>query len=174
MKQYIHNKYLPHIIVFIVLVAVYQFGISRTVDLYFENKGLESQLNKALTADSEIIKLNNEVVQLKKQLSEYTVDSLKNKEFIFHALAEFCKSTHVQLREFPVESVSNKGDYIIETNKIVAEGQYGDLLKLLHYIEFKQKIGRISSVTFQTIHDHKNQRDILLMNIHIQTLGAIL
>jgi hypothetical protein len=173
MKQYI-SKYIAHIIVFIALVAIYQFGISKTIELYFDNKVLENQLQKALTADAEIIKLNNEVVRLKKQLSEYTVDSLKNKEFIFHALAEFCKSTHVQLREFPVESVSNKGDYIIETNKIVAEGQYGDLLKLLHYIEFKQKIGRISSVTFQTQHDHKNQKDILLMNVHIQTLGATL
>lgn len=170
----IFEKYLPHLIVVVTLIAVYQFGISKTINLYNENQELEQRLNKALTADEEILKLNNEVRYLKKQLSEYTIDSVKNKEFIFHALAEFCKSTHVQLREFPVESVANKENYIIETNKIVAEGQYGDLLKLLHFIEFKGKIGRVSSVSFYTLRDHKKQKDILLMNIYIQTLGEVL
>ena len=168
------SKYLPHIIVFVTVVAVYQFALSHTIALYFENQELTSRLTKVLTADEEIVKLNTEVRFLKKQLSEYTVDSIKNKEFIFHALAEFCKNTHVQLREFPVESVSNKEDYIIETNKIVAEGQYGDLLKLLHFIEFQGKIGRVSSVSFYTVRDHKKQKDILLMNIYIQTLGEVL
>jgi len=168
------SKYLPHIVVLLTVIAVYQFAISKTIDLYFENKQLTSQLAKVLTADEEIVKLNTEVQYLKKQLSEYTVDSIKNKEFIFHALAQFCKNTHVQLREFPVESVSNKEDYIIETNKIVAEGQYGDLLKLLHFIEFQGKIGRVSSVSFYTVRDHKKQKDILLMNIYIQTLGEVL
>lgn len=168
------SKYLIYIIVAVVLLAVYQFGISKTIDLYIENQELEQRLNKALTADAEIVKLNSEVHYLKNQLQEYTVDSLKNKEFIFQALAEFCKNTHVQLREFPVESVSNKENYIIETNKIVAEGQYGDLLKLLHFIEYKGKIGRVSSVSFYTLRDHKKQKDILLMNIYIQTLGEVL
>jgi hypothetical protein len=172
--KYLFTKYLPLIVVLFVVIAVYQFGISKTIDLYSENQALSEQLNKALTADEGILKLTKEVHYLKKQLSEYTVDSIKNKEFIFHALAEFCKGTNVQLRELPVENVSNKGDYIIETNKIVAEGQFGDLLKLLHYIEFKGKIGRVSSVTFYTIRDHKKQKDILLMNIYIQTLGKVL
>ncbi len=167
-------KYLPYLVVAVVLIAVYQFGISKTIDLYVENQELEQRLGKALTADEEILKLNREVGFLKKQLLQYTVDSVKNKEFIFHALAEFCKNTHVQLREFPVESVSNKESYIIETNKIVAEGQYADLLKLLHFIEFKGKIGRVSSVSFYTLRDHKKQKDILLMNIYIQTLGEVL
>jgi hypothetical protein len=167
-------KNLPYTIAFVILLVVYQFGVSNTVDLYFENKELSNRLNKALTADEEIIKLDNEAHYLKKQLSEYTVDSLKNKEFIFQALAEFCKEAHIQLREFPVENVSDKGDYIIETNKIVAEGQFGDLLKLLYFIEYKGKIGRVSSVSFYTVHDHKKQKDILLINIYIQTLGEII
>lgn len=168
------SKYSAYLIVIAALIAVYQFGISKTIDLYIENQELEERLAKALTADEEILRLNGEVRYLKKQLVEYTVDSVKNKEFIFHALAEFCKNTHVQLREFPVESVSKKENYIIETNKIVAEGQYGDLLKLLHFIEFKGKIGRVSSVSFYTLRDHKKQKDILLMNIYIQTLAEVL
>ena len=150
------------------------FAISKSIELYHNNGSLEEKLAKALTADKEIIRLENEVSILNQQLSEYTIDSLKNKEFIFEALAEFCKSSNIQLREFPVEGVVNKGNYIIETNKIVAEGQYNDLLKLLHFIEFKQKIGRISSVSFYTLRDHKKGKDILLMNIYIQTIGATL
>lgn len=168
------TKYLPFFIVGVTIILVYQFGVSKTINVYFENQDLKQKLDKALTADQEIVKLNKEVVYLKKYLAEYTVDSMKNKEFIFHALAEFCKNTHIQLREFPVESVSNKDDYVIETNKIVAEGQYGDLMKLLHYIEFKGKIGRVSSVSFYTVRDYKKQKDILLINIYIQTLGQVL
>lgn len=168
------NKYLPYIVIALTLLVVYEFAISNTIELYLENKAMEVQLQKVETADEEIVRLSKEVDYVKSQLLEYTIDSVKNKEFIFHALAEFCKDTHVQLREFPVENVSNKGDYIIETNKIVAEGQFGDLLKLLHYIEYKGKIGRVSSVGFTTVRDHKKQRDVLLMNIYIQTLGATL
>ena len=52
------SKYLPYLIVFVVLIAVYQFGFSKTVSLYFENQELEERLDKALTADQEISKLN--------------------------------------------------------------------------------------------------------------------
>ena len=67
MKNFI-TKNIPLLIVFSVLVAVYQFGISKTIYLYIENKSLDDQLNRALTADEEIFKLNNDVHYLKKQL----------------------------------------------------------------------------------------------------------
>lgn len=170
MKSIVQKYSFPIGIVLVVYV-IYQFGLSNTLQEYRSYKEAEERLEKAKTASDKIHHLNAEMNSIQEQLSQYTIDSLKNKEYIFNTLAEFCKNTKVKLREFPQEGSYIKGNYVIETNKIVAEGQYKDLLKLLHHIEFKEKIGRISSVSFYTYKDHQKQKNILLMNMYIQTIG---
>lgn len=75
------------------------------------------------------------------------------------------------LRDFPEEGITTRGGYLIETNKILAEGDFGDLLRLVNHIEYNSNIGKISSVNFYVYKDHKIQKDILLAGIYIQNLS---
>lgn len=164
-------KYKSALILLLLIVLIYQFAISKTIDEYAISKELEQQLNKASTSEESIRALEIEKNTIKTKLDKFSSDSIKNKEYIFHLLAEFCKGKKIRLRDFPEEGIAQKGGYLVETNKIVAEGEYGNLLQLINHIEYDSNIGKISSVNFYVYKDHKIQKDVLLVGIYIQNLS---
>jgi hypothetical protein len=131
---------------------------------------LTSQLEKVSHADSEMTFLENKIESLNSKLSRYTIDSLKNKETIFDIITGFCSKNNIYLREMPSEGVSDYGDYIIETNKVVAEGGFANLTKLIYFVEHESTLGRVSSVKYHSYHDHQKNKDILLLNLYVQNI----
>jgi len=151
-------------------LLLYKLAFSNTINLFFENGELSQQLEKANHADSEMILLENKITSLNSKLSRYTIDSLKNKETIFDIITGFCSKNNIYLREMPSEGVSDYGDYIIETNKVVAEGGFTNLTKLIYFVEHESELGRVSSVKYHSYHDHQKNKDILLLNLYVQNI----
>jgi len=164
-------KYKNVFILLLLTLLIYQFAISKTINEYLVSEKLEQQLSKAATSEELIHALEIERNHIQTKLDKFASDSIKNKEYIFHLLAEFCKNKKIRLRDFPEEGVAQRGGYLIETNKIVAEGEYANLLQLINHIEYDSNIGKISSVNFYVYKDHKIQKDILLAGIYIQNLS---
>jgi hypothetical protein len=154
----------------VLLFLLYKFAFSNTLVLYFENKDLSQKIDKAEFADKDIDALNNKIKNLNDKLSKYTVDSIRNKETIFDVITGFCSKNGIRVREMPSEGVDDHGDYIIETNKIVSEGDFISLTKLVNFIECQSLIGRVSSVKYYSYHDFQKQKDILLLNIYVQNI----
>lgn len=167
------EKYKILLLAIVAVWILWWLAFSKTWDEYSMSVDAKESLLKAETADEQIKILEIQKEKIQSRLIRYAADSLKNKEMILQGISDFCKNTNVILREFPSEGTSLKGDYKIETNKIVAEGSYHNLLKLVHYIEYNTTVGKISSVSFQKIRDHKLQRDILLVNMYIQNFSKI-
>ncbi|MGN6645731.1 MAG: hypothetical protein ACTHJT_04295 [Cytophaga sp.] len=164
-------KYKNIFILLFLVVLIYQFAISKTIEEYTLSRELDQQLVKATTSEESIRTLEAEKKVIKIKLNKFSSDSVKNKEYIFHLLAEFCKQKRIRLRDFPEEGITQKGGYLLETNKIVAEGEYANLLQLINHIEYDSNIGKISSVRFYMYKDHKLQKDVLLTEIYIQNLS---
>ena len=151
-------------------VLLYKFAVQNSVELFFKNRELTTQLKKVDHADNEMAVLVNKIDALNSKLSRYTIDSLKNKENIFDIITGFCVRNNINLREMPSEGVSDYGDYIIETNKVVAEGNFINLTRLIYFVEHESVLGRVSSVKYHMYHDHQKNRDVLLLNLYVQNI----
>lgn len=164
------HKYLILAGLIVLCILFYKLAFSNSIDLFFENRKLNVQLEKVEHSDAQMNMLTNQIATINSRLSRYTLDSINNKEDIFDAITGFCIKNNIHLREMPSEGVSDYGDYIIETNKIVAEGGFANLTKLIYFVEHESTSGRVSSVKYHMYHDHQKNRDILLLNMYVQNI----
>lgn len=154
----------------VLLLVIYFAVIQRTIDLYSDNSELKEKIALAEEAPEKIGLLEKKRSLLNARLKAYSIDSLKNREFILHLVTEFCTKKGILLKDFPSPGLENQGDFAIETNLIIAEGGYHDLLNLLFFLEQEMKIGRPGSVKFIKKFDNKRKKEVLTIEIYLQNI----
>lgn len=152
------------------LILVYLLAVKNTLTLYQENQKLEAfvSINKNSQQKVEDLKLRSE--QINAQVKKYFVDSITHDENLIKAVSELCQSENVLLKEMPIIEKNKQGNYYIYTNRVMLEGGYHNLLKVLHQLENKQNVGRIASVQYKTYTDHKKKKEVLMLLLYIQTI----
>lgn len=152
------------------LVVMYFYAFKKTFDLYSKNKELKGRIERAENAPENIQVLEKKLHYLNSRLNHYLIDSTKSQERVLEVVSGFCFKNHLTLKEFPQTDVLDQEDYLIETNRIVAEGDFINLIKLVYELEQKNKLGRLSSVKFDTYMDHKRKKQVLSVIIHLQNI----
>ncbi len=155
------------LLLIILVVGVF----SGTWELYEENRIIKTKIERGEGAPEQISALNKRLGYIKTRFNAYSLDSLKNREYLLLVVSGFCKKNHLILKEFPVISVEEHGGIGLMTNTIVAEGDFKNLLKLLYELEQKVGVGRPSSVYFEKNYDFKRKKDVLQMTIYLQTIS---
>jgi hypothetical protein len=151
-------------------IVIYLLVISNTVNLYVTNKELRAKLQDAESAPGKRNGLKKKLDKFNNSLSTYIADSLKNREFILTLVSDFSQKNHITLKEVPPAITSFEKGFTIETNMIIAEGNYIDLLKLVYEIEQKNKVARPVSVNFQKAFDFKRKKDVLTLTLYLQNI----
>ncbi|HET6243894.1 MAG: hypothetical protein H0V01_04410 [Bacteroidetes bacterium] len=151
-------------------LIVYFLAIGKTVDLYFQCNELKEQLEFSNNA-SEQLNL------LQKQMNEidgvFESNSELNKNYqqgLLENISNYCNQTSVILREFPTQIILNERDFSVETNLVVVEGSFTNLLKLVYMLEQKNKTGKVSSLLFNSKKDYKTKQLTLTASIYIQNI----
>ena len=155
-------------VVIILLWVSYKFAIANTIELYKNASTLEHQLLE--NSPEKLAKLKVKLKKLNHKLDNYKFDDIRDKEYILGITSEFCSKNKLTLSEFPESNISEEGENQIETLTITAQGAFVSLLKLLHFLEHQNQVGRISSVQFSTQFDHKNQITRLYAKFYIQNI----
>ncbi len=152
------------------MILAYKLALSKTWDLYVQN----NQLKEKLTAFKESLK-NKDEIDLKQNLLEqrmisFFVDSLNHQDLLIETISQYCHGHRILLRELPAMNSYKEGDFKVGTYKVVLEGDYKNLLKLVYLLEQKSKIGRVSSVSFTLNFDNKRKKDVLSLSIYVQNI----
>ena len=152
------------------LILVYMLAIRNTLALYEENQKLESfvHVHKSSAQKYADVKLRSEEINSK--VKKYFADSATHDENLIKVVSELCHSEGVLLKEMPLIEKNKQGNYYIYTNRLVLEGGYHGLLKVLHQLENKQNVGRIASAQYKTYTDHKKKKEVLTLLLYIQTI----
>jgi len=152
------------------LVVVYQLAISKSWELYDQNAVLETKLanDKASYANRE--ELEQKQAMLDHRISSFFIDSLNNEKILLETISTYCRQHHVLLNELPAIVEYREGNFEIGTYKIVLEGNYIPLVKMIYLLEQKSKIGRVSSVKFDLKYDYKRKKEVLSMTLYIQNI----
>lgn len=152
------------------LLLSWWLSISKTVQLYSDNKNLEASAIRATEAPEELARLKGSLRTLSGKLQQYTADSVTHQQEVMDIVSEFCHKNKLILRSIPIRTYAMEKDLEVETMEITVEGAYHNLLKLLYELEVKQKPGRISSSSFYSFRDHQRNKTILQLKLYIQTI----
>jgi hypothetical protein len=163
------NKYLA-IGAGVFAVIVYSFAVSHTITEYRQVKELERKVQKAKQSPGQMAALENKLAFINSKVNAYLIDSTRNQESILDAVSTFCQKNNLILREFPKTGFEEQKDITIETKVILAEGTYVNLLRLVYELEHKNKVGKLTSVNFNSFMDTKRKKLVLTATIYLQNI----
>jgi len=163
------NRYLLIGTLVFALIA-YMTTISNTVHLYSDNNRLLAKIGKAENAPVAIAGLRQSLEGLNNKLNHYLIDTTKDQQHLLEVVSEFCHQHKLTVKELPQRKISKEKDFTIITSVLKIEGNYNNLLQLLHELEYTQKLGRLSSVSWKSYVDTKTKKTVLYMVVYLQNI----
>ena len=150
---------------------IYQTVLAKTIQLYAQNKELNLKLKEASGAPAQLALLYKKLSALDNVLQSPNSDSAQNThDVLLSSLSRYCKENNTTLKRFSEPTFNNQGEFEIQTNSFTAQGSFSNLLRLIYLLEQKQRVGKISSVSFETSKDINTQKTLLTANVYLQTI----
>lgn len=168
LKSYKQHNIALGVVAFLVFFLVYKGSISRTIKYAQANKSLKTNIERAASAPAEI-------AQLQTQLAGMQQSALKpyDREKLLEVVTTFCRDNKVLVKTFPQAQLTKQNDSQIVTNKIVVEGSYNSIVKLVYLLEQQEKLGSVSSLIFTTHKDRVSKKILLHATIIFRNLKDV-
>ena len=152
------------------LFIVYQLAISKSWDLYSQNSLLEEKLTTAKESYKSKEELEKKEAMLEGHIASFFVDSLSHQEYLLETISTYSRQHNILIKEIPARTEYLEGDFEVGTHRIVLEGDFISLLKMVYLLEQKSKMGRVSSVLFSLKFDTKRKKEVLSLTLYIQNI----
>lgn len=156
--------------VIILLLACYQYAFKPTFAIYSEYGLNKQKADEAENYASQYSRLHNEERELNSIIETSLTDSSNAQREILNYFGSFCKKNKLELKEYlPMPLVENK-NFNIATSRIMLEGGFKNVLRLVYELENLKHFGRICSVSFTKKADPYDQKEVLISTIFLQNL----
>ncbi len=152
------------------LFIVYQLAIGKSLELYSQNLLLEEKLATTKQSYASKEELEKKEEKLDHHISSFFVDSLSHQEYLLETISTYCHQHNILIKEIPARTEYREGDFEVGTHRIVFEGDFIPMLKMVYLLEQKSKMGRVSSVLFSLKYDFKRKREVLSLTLYIQNI----
>jgi len=151
----------------IIILFAWKGAFEKTWSLYRQIKTLESSIQSSAFIASEKQKIQSETEQLNLVLGIHG-NNLPSEQ-IFEELVSVCdRIGNIRIVDFPDIHTVIVNNYKITTMFAGFEGDYSDLLKMIHQLERKEKTGRLVSVNFRKKNDFKKNKEFLSITVLLQ------
>lgn len=152
-------------------VLVYQTALSKTILLYRQNKALDVHLKDAEAAPGRFKQLHAKLKAIDQVVQQSQYDSTQNMhDYLLGILSSYSKQNNIFIKSFPETAFYRQGDFEIQTNIFVLQGDFIKLLQLVYQLEQKQHLRKVSSVQFQSTKDMDAGKTILTATVYLQTV----
>ena len=154
----------------VALFIVYKMAIKETVTKKRNYKEIKAEIEKAENAPSIIAGLNKRIEAYNKLLGEQNQQELSVRDLLLNYGTQYCHDTRAILKNFPEPHIYKSSNYEIETNTMVVQGGFIELLKMLYALETNNNFGRIQSVIFQTEMNIRTKQKVLISKLYLQNI----
>ncbi len=157
----------------LLLILSYSLSIRRTVTLSKICNKLEEQKESLQNAPSKIREIGQELNNINTLIGKDMHINMDVQSAILEKTGHFCQQHQLTLNNFPKTHYYKDKDYLIMTNKLVVEGEFIKILKLIYLFEQKFQLGKIISIQFDKERDRKTKRMKLYGSLFIQNVKHI-
>jgi hypothetical protein len=105
-------------------------------------------------------------------IANYSSDTLHREEYLLDRLTYLCHQHRVRLVSLPVSQSSQQDGFETITRTVKLQGRFIDLLRLVHGLEYRFPIGRVSSVRFVTEQERESRSNELYVYLYLQNLNV--
>jgi hypothetical protein len=152
----------------LILLLSWFLAIQKTIQLKNEVADLRLRSNQSSVSSSELASLQTRLANLDAIISKQGSGEVR--ERLLGVLTSYCQKNGILLKAFPETIIEKGNEASIETNVFTVEGAFIPLLKLLYTLEQKQRIGKVSSASYQTRIDPKTKKTLLSAVVYVQNV----
>ncbi len=149
----------------------YDLAIKNTIVSYRACNSYLVKISAAQDAPAQMQKINEELESINVNIN--TPLNINFQELLLKKVTDFSLERNIILRELPEPHSYKEQDFLVETNKIVVEGNFIDLLTLMFEMEKEFNFSKIAGVVFASKKDQKTERIRLTLTIYYQNIKII-
>jgi hypothetical protein len=154
--------------VVLMLYISYQLSFKKAYNSYSEYCDLKNQFDSIQSAPAEIKNVEKQLADIELAVGMSPDTSSNFQKLLLEKVSKYCQNNNLVLKEFPKTIFCSNSDFEIETNQIVVEGTFLNILNLLYELEKGFRMGKLVSVRFNTLKDYKTGINNLLANLYFQ------
>jgi len=133
---------------------VYNLSISDTIELYREYKALKNKVDELPDIHNRITYLKQEVAVIESELGYGSSAASLN---LLKELSKYCTENNIELKSIPPIEEYTEDDIVFQNQSFVVQASFKSLVKLVRYLEEKEKIGRLISVKYDVVVDMRTK-----------------
>ena len=149
----------------------YLFAFSRTGELRTTVKQRMQQLEGIQYAPKRLQIIRQQTARLDKLIGN--VNGEETSPYLIEKAGRYCKENNLTLYEISPKHIFEKDGFAVATQKLIVQGQFKKLLKLLNDLEHHSEAGKLRSVTFESEYNFRTGMKELSGIYYIQSVGKI-
>jgi len=153
-------------LIFFIFFA-YSFTIKKTIQLYGSNRSFKKILSEIENAPEQVIQLRNELDKLNSSIGLNLNQNFK--QYLIYKISKN-KTDDVILKDIPQPYEFFDQNINIKTYKIILEGRFIHLLRILHCFELDPNIRKIHSAYFIKKNDRRKKSSKVELTFYIQKI----
>ncbi len=157
-------------VIALAIVVIYNLSITKTIEKYKEYTGLKDKIKTVSVAPKAIDLLRDKIADINRFFGKSSDNSISKRAQLIDYTSEYCKSSSLSLRLISEPVYQYKDKILIETNTLILQGSFINMIKFISSTEKHQNIGKISSLSFYKEKNIRTKKEKLLLQIFIQNI----
>jgi hypothetical protein len=174
LKNYTYKQKLTALLIggLIFAFIAYFASIKKSILLFKQNKELFKKIELVETAPQNIKVLETELNKLDALIGKDndTTAGENTRQLLLEKTANYCQENMVVFKEFSQPFIVIRDKYLIETNTLILNGSFCNLLKFVYLLEKSYQSEKVTSVRFNSYKDFITKETILTATIYVQKI----
>lgn len=152
----------------VLLIVSYQFAISKTIVLRKESKRLHTEVEKFKDIPHQLSLLNQKNTHYDSILGKMDLVDTSIQNNLLRTINQEATKTNTKVMEFKQPHLYQVGENSLHTYSFTLNGDYKNILKVVHTIEQKGNFGEIVHVDFQKKKNYRTNTYSLGATVFVQ------
>lgn len=152
----------------VLLFASYQFSINKTIQLGKESERLNAEVEKFKDIPNKLAILGQKNVHYDSILGKMDLVDTSIQNNLLRTINQEATKTHTKVMEFKQPHLYQMGENSLLTYSFNLNGDYKNILRVVHTIEQKGNFGEIVHVDFQKKKDYRTNKYSLGATVFVQ------
>lgn len=154
--------------IIIMLFASYYFAIDKTLVLRKESERLSTQVEQFKDIPNKLAILNQKNVHFDSILGKMDLVDTSIQNNLLRTINQEAAKNNIKVMDFNQPHLYQMGENSLHTYSFKLDGNYTDILKVIHTIEQKGNFGEIVHIDFQKKKNYKTNRYSLGATVFVQ------
>lgn len=170
--SYSSKTKLLYVISFLLFVVVYHIAVKPAINRYKILHYKNRQLAEVADLPVKIKNIKRGIKQINAIIGGANQDTTQNKRRkLLETISGYCDKKPITINKIIKPEYIQQNNVMVELNKVLLKGRFAGLLRFVYYMEGRQTLGHVASLSFLLKKDIRTKKKSLNLLIYFQTVS---